>query len=175
VNNALRKILIDLGKQQNVITIDVMGTLQDRLAEVSGHKPIGKPGLYYKQHHEYFDRITAIEFAINHDDGQKTQDLRSADVVLIGVSRSGKTPLSMYLAVHGWKAANVPLVLEVPPPQVLYKLDRSRIIGLSIAYEQLYLHRSKRQERMGIEVPSMYTDRLSMLQELEAARKVFIK
>ncbi|MEN8262556.1 MAG: pyruvate, water dikinase regulatory protein [Nitrospirota bacterium] len=175
VNDARRKVLIDYGKKQGVSTIDVTGTLQNRLEEISGHKPLGKPGLYYKQHHEYFDRIAAIEFAINHDDGQKEEDLQSADVVLIGVSRSGKTPLSMYLAVQGWKAANVPLVVEVPPPPVLYKMDRRRVIGLSIAYEQLFLHRSRRYERMGVEGPSIYTDRLSIIQELENARKVFRK
>lgn len=175
VDTALRKALIDYGKKQNVMTIDISGSLQDRLAEVSGQEPIGKPGLYYKQHHEYLDRIAAIEFAMNHDDGQKPHELRSADVVLIGVSRSGKTPLSVYLAVHGWKAANIPLVLEVPPPGELFKIDRRRVVGLSISYEQLFLHRKKRQDLIGVDGLSMYTDRLSVLQELEAARRVFRK
>ena len=107
-----------------------------------------------------------------HDDGQRTQDLSSADIVLIGVSRSGKTPISMYLAFQGWKVANVPLVMEVPPPQELYKVVRRRVIGLSIAYEDLIIHRKKRQERMGISGASPYTDRAIVLQELEAARNI---
>jgi regulator of PEP synthase PpsR (kinase-PPPase family) len=81
----------------------------------------------------------------------------------------------MYLAVHGWKVANVPLVMEVPPPQELHKIDRRRVIGLSIAYEHLMIHRKKRQESMGVSGPFKYTDRSIVSQELEGARKSFKK
>ncbi|MBI4683235.1 MAG: kinase/pyrophosphorylase [Nitrospirae bacterium] len=175
VNAGLRRALISLGEQHGVMTIDLMGGLLDRLEHVSGCPPKGKPGLYRKLHKEYFDRIAAIEFTMAHDDGQRPHDLPSADIVLTGVSRCGKTPLSMYLAVHGWKVANVPLVLEVPPPEELSKINRRRVIGLSIAYEHLMVHRRERQAGMGIPGPSKYTDRATVLQELEAARRFFKK
>lgn len=175
VDHDLRKALIHFGEKRNVVTIDLMGTLLERLVEVSGHQPVGKPGLYRKLRKEYFDRIASIEFTVAHDDGQRTEDLPSADIVLIGVSRCGKTPLSMYLAVQGWKVANVPFIMEIAPPQELYEIDRNRIIGLSIAYEPLLTHRKKRQERMGLRVPSGYVNHRIVLEELEAARKFFKK
>ncbi|KPK01547.1 MAG: hypothetical protein AMK71_05105 [Nitrospira bacterium SG8_35_4] len=171
VDPALRKALILQGQKQNVVTIDLMGDLLERLADVLGCTPKGKPGLYRKLRKEYFDRISAIEFTITHDDGQRVHDLSSADIVLIGVSRSGKTPLSMYLAVHGWKVANIPLIREVPPPPQLFRIHRRRVIGLCISYEDLMMHRKKRQAEMGPSGPLNYTDRFSVLEELEAARK----
>jgi regulator of PEP synthase PpsR (kinase-PPPase family) len=175
VDADLRTSLICLGEKLNVVTIDLMGPLLDRLADISGIPPKGKPGLYRKLHKEYFDRIATIEFTMAHDDGQRTHDLKSADIVLIGVSRCGKTPLSMYLAVHGWKVANVPLVMEVPPPEELYKINRRRVIGLSIAYEHLMMHRKKRQESMGVSGPFKYTDRSVVIEEMEAARRIYKK
>jgi len=175
VNSVLRKTLISLGDRHAVTTIDLMGGLLERLEHVLGCSPKGKPALYRKLHKEYFDRIAAIEFTMAHDDGQRTHDLPSADIVLTGVSRCGKTPLSMYLAVHGWKVANVPLVLEVPPPRELLRMDRRRVIALSIAYEHLMVHRRERQAGMGISGPSKYTDRATVLLELEAARKIVKK
>lgn len=175
VDAGLRRELIRLGEKHNVTTIDLMGGLLDRLERVLGCPSKGKPGLYGKLHKEYFDRIAAIEFTMAHDDGQRAHDLASADIVLTGVSRCGKTPLSMYLAVQGWKVANVPLILEVPPPHELLKVNRRHVIGLSIAYEHLMVHRRERQAGMGISGPSKYTDRSIVLQELEAARKIFKK
>jgi len=135
-----------------------MGNLIDHLSDVLGSPPVGKPGLYRKLRKDYFDRISAIEYTIKHDDGQMAEDLSSSDIVLTGVSRSGKTPLSMYLAVHGW-------------PE-LFRIDRRCVIGLTISYEDLMMHRKKRQEKMGPVGLSTYTDRFSVLEELEAARKI---
>lgn len=175
VDPEMRKTLILQGEKQKVPTIDLMGNLLDHLTDVLGCAPAGKPGLYRKLRKEYFDRIAAIEYAMNHDDGQRTRDLSSADIVLTGVSRSGKTPLSMYLAVHGWKVANIPLIIKIPPPPELFRIDRRRVFGLSISYEDLMMHRKKRQEAMGALGPSEYTDRFVVLEEMEAARKIFKK
>lgn len=172
VDPVLRKALVLQGEKQRVTTIDLMGPLLKQLADVTGCQPMGRPGLYRKLRKEYFDRISAIEYTINHDDGQRARDLSSADVVLIGVSRSGKTPLSMYLAVHGWKVANIPLIREIPPSPELFRINRRRVIGLSISYDDLMMHRKKRQQEMGTAGPSHYTDRFTVLEELEAARTV---
>jgi len=128
----LRESLNRAGKERKIPAIDLMGPLLEQLSELSGHRPIERPGRYRETRQDYFDRIEAIEYTVKHDDGRRTDELPLADAVLIGVSRSGKTPLSMYLAVHGWKVANVPLIPEIPPPEEVYELGRGRVIGLSI-------------------------------------------
>ena len=175
VDNDLRKTLIRLGKKTEVTTIDLMGPLLGRLAEVLGQEPLGQPGLYRQLHKDYFDRIAAIEFTVAHDDGQRPQELPSADIVLLGVSRCGKTPLSMYLAVQGWKVANIPIVFELPLPQKLYEVDRNRVIGLDIEYEHLMNHRKKRQMSMGMIGPSSYAESSAVYKELEFSQKIYKK
>jgi regulator of PEP synthase PpsR (kinase-PPPase family) len=91
VDSNLRKTLTKLGRQHKVETIDLMGSLLNRLTDVLGQKPVGQPGLYRQLHQVYFDRVEAIEFGMAHDDGQKPQDLPKAEIVLIGVSRLGAT------------------------------------------------------------------------------------
>jgi [pyruvate, water dikinase]-phosphate phosphotransferase / [pyruvate, water dikinase] kinase len=175
VDDKLREALISLGEKNRVATIDLMGALLDRLSEVLGRKPLGQPGLYRQLHRDYFRRVDAIDFAVAHDDGQRPEDLGLADIVLIGVSRCGKTPLSMYLAVQGWKVANVPLIMDVPPPQELFKIDRRRVVGLSIEYEQLMVHRKKRLGRIGTAGHSAYADPAKVFEEMEAARRIYAK
>jgi regulator of PEP synthase PpsR (kinase-PPPase family) len=175
VDNDLRKTLIRLGKKKEVTTIDLMGPLLGRLAEVLGQEPLGQPGLYRQLHKDYFDRIAAIEFTVAHDDGQRPQELPSADIVLLGVSRCGKTPLSMYLAVQCWKVANIPIVFELPLPQELYEVDRNRVIGLDIEYEHLMNHRKKRQMSMGMIGPSSYAEPSAVYKELEFSQRIYKK
>ncbi len=175
VDDSLREALVRLGKKYKIVTIDLMGGLLDRLTEVLGRDPLGRPGLYRQLHRDYFRRVEAIDFTVAHDDGQRSDDLGSADIVLIGVSRCGKTPLSMYLAVQGWKVANVPLIMNIPPPPELFQIDRHRVIGLSIEYEQLLVHRKKRQERMGTTGRSAYANPSKVFEEMEAARGIYAK
>jgi regulator of PEP synthase PpsR (kinase-PPPase family) len=175
VNDELRETLVRLGEKNKIATIDLMGALIDRLTEELGRKPLGQPGLFREFRHDYFRRVEAIEFAVGHDDGQRPEDLGSADIVIIGVSRCGKTPLSMYLAVQGWKVANVPLIMDIPPPRELFQIDRHRVIGLSIDYEQLLVHRKKRQDRIGTGRHSAYADPAKVFEEMEAAGRIYVK
>ena len=173
VESPLRAALVQLAQQQGVAAVDLMGPLLSRLTEMLGQDPIGHPGLYRQLHQLYFERVTAIEFSLAHDDGQRSEDWPLADIVLAGVSRVGKTPLSVYLSVLGWKVANAPLVLGVAPPSDLLQLDRQRVIGLTIEPGQLLVHRRRRQRRLGAPGPSPYTDPHAILEELEAAREMF--
>jgi regulator of PEP synthase PpsR (kinase-PPPase family) len=173
VDGRLRGALLRLGQERSVVTIDLMGPLFSRLTDVLGREPVGQPGLYRQLHQSYFDRIEAIEFSISHDDGMKPGDLSLADIVLLGVSRVGKTPLSAYLAVLGWKVANVPLVMELPLPPKLFQINPRRVIGLSIEPDQLIVHRQRRQSELGLSRASSYTDPVKIYEEVEAARKVF--
>ena len=173
VDDRLRRALIDLARDEDVAAIDLMGPLLSRLESVLKRKALGQPGLYRQFHRAYFERVSAIEFTMAHDDGQQRAGWPQADLVLVGVSRAGKTPLSMYLAVLGWKVANVPLVPEVPPPPELFKLDRQRVIGLTIRPDQLLVFREQRYARLGLAAPIDYIHPRRIGEEVQAALRVF--
>lgn len=173
VDDTMRKALIRLGRERDVVTIDLMGGLLSRLTEMLGQKPVGQPGLYRQLHQAYLDRVAAIEFSMAHDDGQNPQDLQDADIILVGVSRLGKTPLSMYLSVLGWKVANVPFIKGMDLPPELFAIDHRRVIGLSINPDQLLFYRKVRRRRMGRLGPDKYDDPTSIDEEIGAARRIF--
>jgi regulator of PEP synthase PpsR (kinase-PPPase family) len=107
-----------------------------------------------------------MEFTIQHDDGQTVEDLAAADLVLVGASRTSKTPVSFYLAYRGWKVANVPLVLGIAPPETLRGLDSGRVVGLTIEAERLALIRQTRVKHLRLEDGSCYTDVEHIREEL---------
>jgi len=173
VEGGLREALIRLGRKHGVATIDLMGPLLEQVAGMTGAKPLEQPGLYRELRKDYFDRVEAIDFAVYHDDGGGPDGIPSADVVIIGVSRCGKTPLSMYLAVHGWKVANIPIIKDIPLPGELSRVDRRRVIGLSIEHQRLVEHRKKREEHMGRVGTTAYSSPSAVFEELEVARRVY--
>jgi regulator of PEP synthase PpsR (kinase-PPPase family) len=173
VDGHLRGYLVQLAQEQGVVAIDLMGALMSRLAELLEQEPAGHPGLYRQLHQDYFERVASIDFAMAHDDGRNPNGWPLADVVLVGPSRVGKTPLSMYLSVLGWQVANVPLVMGLAPPAELFQLDPRRVIGLNIEPGQLLGHRQQRQRRLGAPGPTAYTDPAAIYEEIEAARRVF--
>lgn len=175
VDSQLRQRLIDLAQERDVTAIDLMGELLDRLTAALGQPPLEKAGLYRQLHRPYFERIEAIEYALKHDDGQNREGWREADVLLVGVSRTGKTPLSIYLSVLGWKVANLPIVLEIPTPPELYKLEPARVIGLKIDLDRLLAFRRRRVGQLGIPAQSAYTDPERIEEELRLAQSVFRK
>ncbi len=168
----MRRALIHLARERNVIAIDLMGRLLSRLAHTLDQEPLGQPGLYHQLRQAYFDRVEAIEFTVAHDDGRNPHEWAQAEIVLIGVSRVGKTPLSMYLSVLGWKVANVPLLSNVPPPPELFQLDRRRVVGLTIEPGQLVAHRHQRQSRLGVGGGAAYTDPAQLFEEVEVVRQL---
>jgi regulator of PEP synthase PpsR (kinase-PPPase family) len=173
VNSHLRNSLIRLSQKRNVVSIDLMGTLLSRLSEVLGKEPVARPGLYRQLHQDYFERVAAIEFTMTHDDGMNPKGWSKAEIMIVGVSRVGKTPLSIYLSVLGWKVANLPVILGLPLEKELFQLDPRRIIGLDIDPSRLLIHRRQRLKRMGELEPSAYIDQNNINDELEAARQVF--
>ncbi len=173
VDAGLRAHLIEQAGEQGVVEIDLMGALFGRLAQVLGQEPLGQPGLYRQLNRTYFDRVAAIEYTMANDDGKNANGLAQAEIVLCGVSRVGKTPLSMYLAVLGWKVANVPLVPGIDPPPELFHIERERAIGLTVEAGQLIAFRQQRQQRLGAGVGGGgdYTDPAKVYEELEDARR----
>ena len=139
------------------------------LEAVSGLVPEWEAGLVRKIDRGYFDRVEALEFAVKHDDGRGVEELDQAEIVLIGVSRSSKTPIAMYLAFKGFKAANVPLVPGVPPPPELFAIDPRRIFGLTTGADLLVEIRGKRFADIG-SFAQDYLDREHIEHELDDAR-----
>lgn len=174
VNTGLRQYLTRRGVDHGIVTIDLMGPVLSRIRTFLDDKPIEQPGLYRKIHQVDLGQVTAIEFALAHDDGLNYENLENAEVVLVGLSRAGKTPLSMYMAVLGWKVANVPLVQGVPMPEILKKIDRRRIIALNINVEQLLAHRRIRQNSLGTSDIYSYASRHELEIEIDNARKHYI-
>jgi len=172
VDDALRHRLIALCQETGVKAIDLVGDLYEWLIEVAQQKPAGIPGLYRQLHKAYFDRVEAIEFSMSHDDGQKPHELGKAEIILTGVSRVGKTPLSMYLAVLGWKVANIPLVKGIEPPAELFQVDRRRVIGLTIDAVQLLKYRNARLNRLSSSGMSEYNDPRVIFEEVDAAEEL---
>lgn len=175
VNQVLRDHLKVICKEKNYRTIDLMGELIDRLSEVLNEEPLNQPGLFRKSHSEYFDRLESIDFAINNDDGLNIENIHQADIVLTGVSRTGKTPLSVYLAMLGWKVSNVPIIRGIDPPHELFEVDHQRVFGLTIHINQLLAHRRKRLAEYEITEESDYYNPRVMREELDYALSVFRK
>lgn len=146
----LRHIMLTEGRDFNVTTIDLMGPLLARLSEKLASQPLAEPGLFRPFDSSYMERIDAIDFSVRHDDGRNLDDLDQAQIVLVGVSRTSKTPLSIYLAYRGWRVANVPIVWGLEPPPQLFKLPTKRVVGLVIHPERLVELRKARIEHMGI-------------------------
>ncbi len=173
VDPELRQKLNKLCQLNGVRCIDVMGDLAAYLNEQLDIKPLQHPGLYRKTNQEYFERIEAIEFTLSHDDGMGHERLQNAEIILTGVSRVGKTPLSVYLAMFGWKIANVPLVKGIQPPVELFKVDPKRVFGLHIGLAQLISHRKKRMQSWNNHENRLYVDENTVKEEIKHAMFVF--
>jgi regulator of PEP synthase PpsR (kinase-PPPase family) len=175
VNPVMRKMLIRACNDKNVIHFDLVGDLSNYLENLLNTEPISQPGLYRLAHIDYFQRVEAIEFTLKHDDGQYAERISKADIVLTGVSRTGKTPLSVYLAMFGWKVANVPLVPGIPPPESLFNIDPQRIFGLTISPNYLIVQRGNRVKTLQMADDVDYIDRKKVGQEIEYAEGSFNK
>jgi regulator of PEP synthase PpsR (kinase-PPPase family) len=175
VNSDLRKLLKDECQKQNVREIDFMGGLADFLENELGLRSVNVPGLYRRINAQYFERIEAIEYTLNHDDGLNPQRLYEAEIILTGVSRCGKTPLSVYMSMFGWKVANVPLVKGIEPPKELFIVDPKRVFGLNISISHLISQRHKRLAQMGNPGNTNYIDNINVREELRYANFIFDK
>jgi hypothetical protein len=175
VNSSIRSQLVALAQAKGVSTIDLMGALLHQLSQRLGELPLGQPGRYRVLHEQDLQRIDAIRFTVEHDDGKRAFDLPHADVVLTGVSRVGKTPLSVYLSTMGWKVANIPLARNVEPPAGLFEIDHRRVIGLTTQADRLVAYRQHRGHDLGLKAGSSYSDPKALILELEYAQDIFRK
>ena len=168
VDPALRETMEQL-IAEGVHGVDVLGPSVAVLASATGRRPTGEVGALHRTDAEYFERIEATEFAVSHDDGRNPQDMQESDIVLVGVSRTSKTPLAMYLAFRGYRVSNVPLAPGLEPPAELFDLDPRRVFGLVTDPAVLIEIRRERMREIGAYVPG-YADREAVEEELEEAR-----
>jgi regulator of PEP synthase PpsR (kinase-PPPase family) len=168
----LRDYLLERAKDAGILTVDIMGPMMNALSSLLKTSPKLLPGLVHKLDEEYFKKVEAIEFAVKYDDGKDPRGFYRADIVFIGVSRTSKTPLSMYLAHKRLKVANIPLVPEVDPPEELFNIPPSKVIGLSINPEKLFEIRRERLKSLGLDDNASYAKIERILVELEYSEKI---
>ncbi|OQW45576.1 MAG: phosphoenolpyruvate synthase regulatory protein [Proteobacteria bacterium SG_bin6] len=145
----------------------------DALSALLGQTAKARPGRQHALDAAYFARVEAIQFTIAHDDGIAPEDWEEADIVLAGVSRSSKTPTSIYLANRGYKTANIPIVMEVPPPPALFQLKRPLVVGLTTSAERLVQVRRNRLLSLNQAPETAYVDQDSVAREVAFARRLF--
>lgn len=175
VDPLMRRELIGTCDELGVPNFDIVGGLSDYLSESLGVQPISKPGLYRQSNIEYFRRIESIEFTMKHDDGLNANRIARADIILTGVSRTGKTPLSIYLGMFGWKVANIPLILGHPPPEELFRVDSRRVFGLTTNTNYLIAQRTNRVRELGLSADHDYINPRKVRMELDYAKMIFEK
>lgn len=171
-----RRVAMALREEANargVATLDVLGAAIAKLAAHLEAEPRAEPGLLHGFSDDYFKRIEAVEFAVRHDDGANLHTLSRADLVLTGISRTSKTPLSTFLAQKGLRVANVPLVLGVEPPAELEQVAQNRLYGLVIQPQALVRIRKARLKHLGMPEDSSYGTREHIEREIEYSREVF--
>ncbi|WAH38221.1 pyruvate, water dikinase regulatory protein [Alicyclobacillus dauci] len=176
VLESLRTKLVSLAKEQGVAVVDIMGPMLLAFEGMLKEAPAGRPGVIHQLDADYYRRVEAVEFAVKYDDGRDPRGLERADVILVGVSRTSKTPLSMYLAHKQLRSANIPLVPEVTPPAALFaQRGKRKIIGLSIHPDKLTAVRQARLQTLGLASQASYASEERILQELRFADDVMVK
>jgi regulator of PEP synthase PpsR (kinase-PPPase family) len=174
VSPSLRNKIKELAINKVVPAIDLLGPVLNTMESYFGGATVApQAGILRSVDEQYFKRIEAIEYTVKHDDGKTLNDLGSADIILVGISRTSKTPLSVFLSHKGWKVANVPIVLNCPMPKELFDVDQRRIVGLIIDMESLQRIRKSRLEKFGQDPGSEYASMSHISKEIDYAHEIF--
>ena len=162
-------------RKENIPSVDVMGPLMSILEGKTEETPYYEPGRVHKLDEDYFKKIEAIEFAVKYDDGQNRRGFKLADIVILGVSRSSKTPLSMYLANKGYKVAKLPIFPEANIPQEIFEIPKEKIFGLSASPKYISDIRKGRVKFLGLDENATYSSLDRVKTELMFANDLFDK
>lgn len=173
VSSNLTKIVAEFCSRTGLQYIDLMCPFMDIIYQKTGVEPLQEAGTVHKLNQEYFNRVEAIEFAVKYDDGKDPKGFMEADIVLLGISRTSKTPLSMYLANNRYKVANLPLIPEVPLPEQIKQVPKEKLVGLVIEPETQQKIRTSRLHSLGLQENSRYADIKRIKDELDYALGVF--
>jgi len=172
VSPETRRVMRDRSEQQMVPSVDVLGPAFSALHDLFKRDPAATPGLFYASEREQFDRHAAIDYTLKHDDGRRPYGLDKADVILVGVSRSSKSSTCFYLAYRGIKAANVPLLPNVPIPAQLKEVSAEKIIGLRVNVSRLMTIREARAANLGHRHTDYYLDKREIGREVLHAHQL---
>lgn len=174
VSQSLRAKIREMASAKAIPHYDLLGPLLGLLDQYFGKSENApQAGLMHAVDERYFKRIEAIEYTVKHDDGKTMAGLKEADIVLVGISRTSKTPLSIFLSHKGWKVANVPLVLGSPLPEELFQVDQRKVVGLIIDIESLRRIRRNRLERLGQDSGGEYASMEHIMKEIDYAHDLF--
>lgn len=173
VDRELAQLLQSEAESRGLEAVDILSPLLYKLSDMFALAPQQEPGLLYQLNAEYHKRVEAVNFTVKQDDGQELRHLFKADIVLVGVSRTSKTPLAMYLAHKGFKVANVPLVKGIDPPRELFQIDQNRIVGLLIDARRLVELRTARLLQLHQSPRSSYADYDEIVDELKSCKQLY--
>jgi [pyruvate, water dikinase]-phosphate phosphotransferase / [pyruvate, water dikinase] kinase len=168
----IRRLLLRECRQRVIDHVDLTGPLLGKVSQHVEMRPILRPGASRGLSDEYFRRIDAIQYTVRHDDGQGLDSLGEADIVLVGVSRASKTPLSIFLSMRGWRVANIPIVLGVNPPKQLDEIDQTSVVALMISIDELTRIRQHRVKALGSYTTGEYADPDKIREELAYCRRI---
>ncbi len=175
VSPQMRTKITEVASSKGLQTVDLLGPLLVALDRYFGVSSEGEAGLLRTVDERYYRRIEAIEYTVKHDDGKSLTHLDEADIILVGVSRTSKTPLSIFLSHKGWKVANSPLVIDTPLPEELFKVDQRKIVGLIIDGDSLSRIRRNRLEKFGTDPGGEYASLSYIEKEIQYAQELFRK
>ncbi|PZO92076.1 MAG: phosphoenolpyruvate synthase regulatory protein [Sphingomonas sanxanigenens] len=173
VNSDIRRTLESRCRALGLPAVAALDPVTDALSNLLGQTAKARPGRQHTLDAAYFARVDAIQFTIAHDDGIGWEDWEEADIVLAGISRTSKTPTSIYLANRGFKAANIPIVVESPPPPSLYTLRHPMVVGLTASPDRLVAIRRNRLLSLNQAPETSYVDQDSVTREIAYARRMF--
>jgi regulator of PEP synthase PpsR (kinase-PPPase family) len=173
VSPSMRQKIINLGQFEGVPTIDLLGPLLTRFSDLLEISPMAEPGLDRQLDDDYFKRIESIDYTIKHDDGMRLNTLDQAEIVVLGVSRTTKTPVSIYLAYRGWKVANIPVLHGQPLPGELAAIERGRVVALTVKPSRLHLIRLERQRHLNNVDLGDYTSPQQVKEEVTYALQLY--
>jgi hypothetical protein len=176
VNSKLAKFLADQSIKKNIPCFGVLGDLILNFSKILNQKATHEPSGQHALNKEYYDRIEAIQFTMNHDDGNQTDDIEKSDIILLGVSRTSKTPTSIYLANRGYKTSNIPIVNDKSiPEKILKKNFKLCVVGLTFEAERLHDVRKNRLSSLKENENTDYVNIDKIIKEIENSKKLFKK
>lgn len=173
VNDTIRAVLQDSCRASGLVSVSVLDPVIQALQPFLGVKAHGRPGRQHAMDAAYFRRIEAMQFTLAHDDGHLPDNLDEADIVIAGVSRTSKTPTSMYLANRGYKTTNIPLVPGAPIPERLFAPTQALVVGLTTAPDRLVQIRKNRLLALNEDKDTSYIDDEAVREEITFARRLF--
>ena len=175
VGGDLGERLEEVARETGSPCLSVLRPVHDLLRAYLGAETTARPGAQHMLNAEYFKRIDAMNFTLAHDDGNLPEDLEEADVILLGVSRTSKTPTSIYLANRGLKTTNLPLVPGMPLPPAIERARKPLVVGLFASPERIVQIRQNRLSSLNADESSLYVDRSAVADEITASRRLFVK